>query len=196
MTTVDAVRELLWNPRGADQVFDVYALLDGARDPRIVPMLRRSGLFHRCLYAGKLPEDFLLASPHLVLLSATAPFTRELLEQGWGRSWGIFLRSVAGLDALQTHFRKFLQVQDEEGRSFFFRFFDPRVLSAFLPTCTPHQLEEFFGPVSRFLVETSVGAVLNDYYVVLERLEHRRYPVPPRPVPAPGPEAEGAAHVL
>ena len=186
----EAVLEKLWHLQGADQVFDVYALLDGARDPRIVPMIQSSGLFHRCLYSGPLPEDFLRVSPHLVLLSPRAAFTRDLLEQGWGKSWGVFLRSVADLEELHQHFRKFLQVQDEAGKSFFFRFFDPRVLGTFLPTCTASQLVEFFGPVRRFLVESAGGSLLEDFYVVLDGLERRQHLIPSAP-PEKGEEAAG-----
>jgi hypothetical protein len=36
----------------------------------------------------------------------------------------------------------------------YFRFYDPRVLQAFLPTCTAEQLNGFFGPISRFFFQS------------------------------------------
>ena len=51
------------------------------------------------------------------------------------------------------HFRKFLLVTTEPDKEFFFRFYDPRVLRIFLPTCDVKQLREFFGPVEKFICE-------------------------------------------
>jgi hypothetical protein len=35
------------------------------------------------------------------------------------------------------------------------RLYDPRVLRIYLPTCNAAETQEFFGPVSRFLMEAS-----------------------------------------
>ena len=35
---------------------------------------------------------------------------------------------------------------------------DPRVLRVFLPTCTPDELSDFFGPIGSFLVESDQPA--------------------------------------
>ena len=35
-----------------------------------------------------------------------------------------------------------------------FRFYDPRILRAFLPACTSDELRSFFGPVQRFYSPT------------------------------------------
>ena len=51
-------------------------------------------------------------------------------------------------------------VADEDGQTFFFRFYDPRVLRAFLPTCSPSQLTDFFGPVRAMIVESEGGEEL------------------------------------
>ena len=54
---------------------------------------------------------------------------------------------------MYKHFRKFLIVQAEDGMELYFRFYDPRVLRIFLPTCTRNQLIEFFGPVQKHIME-------------------------------------------
>src|SRR5436305_10083170 len=56
-------------------------------------------------------------------------------------------------DDLKKHFRKFLLVKTEDGKELYFRFYDPRVLRIFLPTCDVAQLKEFFGPVEKFICE-------------------------------------------
>ena len=51
---------------------------------------------------------------------------------------------------MRTHFRRFLLVEAPDGDSWYFRFYDPRVLERFLPTCDAAQLTDFFGPVSAY----------------------------------------------
>ena len=77
-----------------------------------------------------------------------------MLEKGWGNHWGIFVVAQgADVRALRQHFRHFTMVRDPDGKNLYFRFYDPRVLRTFLPTCTPDELWEFFGPVTAFAVE-------------------------------------------
>lgn len=135
----------------------LFALLDGARDQQIVPKLRASGVEARCLFDGELQPVLAAAAPYIVALEPAAPFTRMLLAQGWGDAWGVFLTSTASLGALRRHFRRFLRVADERGRPLMFRFYDPRVLRVYLPTCTAEELELVFGPVTAFLIEDGGG---------------------------------------
>jgi hypothetical protein len=44
-------------------------------------------------------------------------------------------------------------VKKEDGEQLYFRFYDPRVLRVFLPTCDRQQLSDFFGPVDYFVCE-------------------------------------------
>lgn len=48
----------------------VYAVLDGARDPRIEPLVRLGSLKYACLCAGPLSPSLRAAAPHLVHLAA------------------------------------------------------------------------------------------------------------------------------
>lgn len=155
---IERVIDALWDgvPPGAA----LYAVFDGARDARIVPSVARSGLEQRCLYDGRLPRELVEAAPHLLRLDRAAPATSALLRDGWGRSWGIFLASTTPLDPLRRHLRRFLRVRDEDGRRLLFRYYDPRVLRVFLPTCTPDELAQLFGPIDRFLVEADAASLL------------------------------------
>jgi hypothetical protein len=47
----------------------------------------------------------------------------------------------------------------ESGERVYFRYYDPRVLRRFLPTCSPRQEEEIFGDIGTFLVEGERGDV-------------------------------------
>ncbi len=53
----------------------------------------------------------------------------------------------------QNQNRRFLRIKTDDGQQLYFRYYDPRVLSIFLPTCDASQLQEFFGPVNQFIIE-------------------------------------------
>lgn len=167
---VDRVIQALWpTPKSPT----VWAILDCARDPQIYPALLASRLEHLCLYAGQLPAELRVAAPYLVELAAGYRFTRPLLEQGWGHSWGVFLR-IGDARNLRHHLRGFLRVQDESGRPLVFRYYDPRVLRAYLPTCEPTELATVFGPIASFVVEADRGSALLEFSFERRKLATRR----------------------
>jgi hypothetical protein len=157
--------EYLW-PEGDDPGgSQVYAILDGARDRRIEAMIRLSGLEYSCLYAGNLSPRLQSAAPYLVHLAPETRFTRELLEWGWGHSWGFFtiVPPNVTLQAHRRHFRTLLRVKDKAGQVLLFRFYDPRVLRVYLPTCTEKEAARFFGPMPRIVVEAEKSDLLINY---------------------------------
>jgi hypothetical protein len=149
------ILDMLWPQVETTATPQVYALVDGARDPRIEPLVRMSWHSYECLFSGNLSPQLRAASPYLVLCSANGRFVGSLLDQGWGQSWGVFVITPAdvSIGQLRKHFRNFFQVQDEAGRRLFFRFYDPRVLSVYLPTCTQLEARQFMGPALRIIME-------------------------------------------
>jgi hypothetical protein len=138
----------------------LYAVLDAARNPWIYRALHEheGTVAIRCLYQGEMAERLSEVAPYLVQLERTAPFTRWLLEGGWGQSWGIFIRSAARFDEVRRQLRKLTVVGTEDGKSLLFRFYDPRVLRVFLPMALPDQLRQMFGDVvERYIVEEESG---------------------------------------
>jgi hypothetical protein len=175
---VDRVLDLLWRPPTfGEPPCEVYAVLDGARSPAVTRTLMQWARGCVCLYEGPVPRELLAVAPYLVQLRRDAESTRELLTKAWGQSWGIFVATPASLGDLRRHFRKFLQVEDEQGRRLYFRYYDPRVLRAYLPTCTRRELHTLFGPVERYLAESPDGSALVEYAVGPEGLEERPLPV-------------------
>jgi hypothetical protein len=140
----------LW-PEG--QALEAYAILDGARSPRVHSMLQSPALPSCCLYSGKLSAPLQAAAPYVVHLRRGVPEVEELLERAWGASWGIFLRSEGNLESLRRHFRRFLRVRTEAGQTIVFRYYDPRVFRVYLPTCNVVELGVVFGPVAVFVLE-------------------------------------------
>ena len=156
----DRIIQTIWPSSSAGG--SVWAILDGARDERIYPALRTSGLDHRCLYGGRLSWEVEAAAPYLLEVAPHYKFTSRLIEMAWGESWGVFLR-IEEPSNLRPHLRSWLRVNDESGRFLIFRYYDPRVLRIYLPTCRPDELRAFFGPVTSYLVESENGDSLIEF---------------------------------
>ncbi len=166
------VERLLW-PAGARSA-SVWAVLDLARDRRIHAALVESRLEFLCLYAGRVPRELELAAPHIVELLPGHRLLGTLFGPGWGGSWGVFAR-IEDPTRLRSHLRKFLKVRDEAGRSLIFRYYDPRVLRAYLPTCTGDELEQLFGPLSHWIAESQGGDALIEFSRQGERLVRQQH---------------------
>lgn len=137
----------------ADPHASVFAVLDGASVPGLLNALYEHKPESICLYRGELQPDIAHVAPYLVRLEENSRFTTWVIEQGWGKHWGIFAVTHADLTALRQHFRRFLTVHDSKGNPLLFRYYDPRVLRVFLPTCNQEELKAMFGPVERYLME-------------------------------------------
>ena len=164
--------QALW-PAGAAGP-GVWAVLDCARDPRIYGALVESRLEFRCLYSGRLPAELERVAPQLVELLPGHRLVDRLLDEGWGRSWGLFVK-IDDASALRHHLRKFLKVRDEDGRSLIFRYYDPRVMRTYLPSCRPDELATMFGPVAAFLAEDVRGQALLEFSRQGGRLVEQRH---------------------
>jgi hypothetical protein len=148
---VNKVKQQIWfepMPPGVQ----VYALVDAARNEKIYPAVTGCTLEWECLYIGDIPIELQQVAPYLVQLHKDDSFTASLITDGWEDHWGIYMWAPAELADLKQHFRKFLTVADEAGKQLVFRYYDPRVFRAYLPTCTPAELDQMFGPVQEFIV--------------------------------------------
>ena len=57
---------------------------------------------------------------------------KRLDSFNWEDNLGIFIHSYADFETVYQHLRKFPMLQDERGKWFFFRFYDPKVLHDYL----------------------------------------------------------------
>lgn len=144
---VARIEEILW-PEGPRQ--NIWMILDGARTIEIFRTLLACHLEYACLYSGQLSPELEIAAPYLVQLDHGYKDTHKLIERACGNSWGVFLRSDTSLKKLRRHLREFLVVRDERGNRLVFRYYDPRVLRVYLPTCTMAELRTVFGPIECF----------------------------------------------
>jgi len=143
----------LWRPVEGKVPLKVYAVVDAARSALIYPKIMSSGIESACLHRGEKGRELAWVAPYLVGLRMEDPFTTWFLENGWGNSWGIFVNSAATFNKVKQHFQTFLTVYDEDGNAFFFRFYDPRVMRVYLPTCNAEEIQKIFGVVENFMLE-------------------------------------------
>jgi hypothetical protein len=138
----------------------LYGIVDGAQD---LSLAYEAKLQYRqqitSLFEGEMAEGAANVAPYLVPIDPSSAYLENWAAR-WGRNAGILLTTTADLEPLRPHLRKVFIAQDEQGQEFFFRFYDPRVLRAYLPTCTHDELTMFWGPIHCFLVEDSKGAGL------------------------------------
>jgi hypothetical protein len=131
----------------------VYVVLDGASAPHLPQMLARLEVESVCLFRGELAPDVAQMAPYLAVFKPDTPFAEWLLQEGWGKHWGIFALSKADFRTMRKHFRTFLKVYGPDLKPLYFRYYDPRVLRTYLPTCNKQELRTIFGPVIRYIVE-------------------------------------------
>src|SRR3954453_16036770 len=120
----------------------LYMLLDAARDPLIYEWLSLLGdkVESRSLYQGDLGTSLAHVSPYLLQLRNADDEGWRFAVAGYGRNWGVFLVTNADFAEVRRHLRKFNIVYCEDKTPLVFRFYDPRVLRRFLPTCTVDEL--------------------------------------------------------
>jgi hypothetical protein len=150
----------------SDPATNVFAILDGASIPDLLDMLYQHYPEFVCLYRGELDPDIAEVAPYLVRLEQKTPVTDWLLTRGWGKHWGIFVTTKSDLTAVRQHFRRFLTVHSSDGTPMLFRYYDPRVLRVYLPTCNAQELATVFGPVERFVSEGSTPEACLQFHLL------------------------------
>jgi pSer/pThr/pTyr-binding forkhead associated (FHA) protein len=140
----------------------LFTVIDAAGEG-MADLLQTSRLRHQRLFDGEAADPSAGHIPMLVELGQASPagvgadtqaFLEALLRAAWGKSRGIFCTSPSPFEALLEHFCSFLLMRTKQQRPLYFRFYDPRVLRALLPTCEPQEMRAIFGPVASYLVES------------------------------------------
>jgi hypothetical protein len=145
----------------------LYAVVDAAQDYRLAVGARDIlGEPLRPLFSNA-PHFMTRMGPYLVRIKCTNryPEYMKLWTDQLGGNRGILFFSKAWPKTLRQHLRTLFKVYDEEGEMFYFRFYDPRVLRAYLPTCTIKECREFFGPMRSIFAEGLDSAQVNHYQV-------------------------------
>jgi hypothetical protein len=151
-TLQDRVLEVL-----RSQKEPLFAILDAARDPMVYLRITECPERKQSLYEGPEAARFAFVAPYLISLPRNSLFLERLVREGWGNAWGMYLTCEKPFEEVRRQLRRHLLVELEgKPGKVVFRFYDPRVLRAFLPTCEPDQAVQFFGPIGEFLMEGPV----------------------------------------
>lgn len=140
----------------------LFAILDAARDRRVRALLQACTEKHESLFDGEKGQRLADVAPYLVEFSPASPLLDVLVNDAWGESWGVYLIGLRPFKEVRRRLRRSLMVQDEEtNKNLYFRFYDPRVLRIFWPTCSTRQRSEMLGTeISAFLLEGLDAGVL------------------------------------
>ncbi|MEZ5007821.1 MAG: DUF4123 domain-containing protein [Chitinophagales bacterium] len=130
-----------------------FLIIDGAKLEEMLETALKKCSFHESLYRSNNEDIMPDVAPYLLRTNNGSKFMDWYLTNGWKNSWGFLMESKHAFKHIHRHLRRFLLVKTEDGKKLYFRFYDPRVLRVFLPTCDKYQLEEFFGPIDAFIVE-------------------------------------------
>ncbi len=131
----------------------LYMIIDCAHDPRIYPAILQTLNAKCCLFTEeKISESIKAVAPFLVKIKQMDEFMRWCVQEGVHRNWMIFFTSkIHHVSDLRLHLKRFSIAQGPEGKQYFFRFYDPRVLPVFLMSSETDR-----GEMLRHIVKISV----------------------------------------
>lgn len=145
----------------------------------------------RNLFQGEFGEKTQKIGPYLIEIfpklqrndNVAGFFTRKheiFTKYNWDDEQGIFIHSYYDFETVYQHLRHFAMQQDENGKWFFFRFYDPRVLRDYLETIAivPAKLSKFFGDHKRIIYAFGSGFDDSFYYYQLKTLPEETLPSP------------------
>ena len=170
-----SLHKFIWRRRLLGE--QVFGIVDSARDRK----LARSAWFRYhlptwTLFDSNVSPQMADVAPYLVAFQHHLKYPYpgsgylDLWNQRIGNSASILLFSDAHPRTLWEHLNGLFTVVDEEGNMFFFRYYDPRVLREFLPTCTKKQTLDFFGPINCIMVESETPNSILEYTCGLDGL--------------------------
>jgi hypothetical protein len=146
---------------------NIFCIIDAAIDDNLYHEIKNSGWDYRCLYKkgvhyeGERLTDALAATAvYLLLLDPDKVPVEQFIGRQLGKHRVIFLQANASIGELTDHFSGLLKAMDENGNLFNFRYFDPRILRVYLPTCTEEEKHIFYGPAQIFWAEDRDNGML------------------------------------
>ncbi|MDD1796349.1 DUF4123 domain-containing protein [Enterovibrio sp. ZSDZ42] len=141
----------------AQGLLKTYAVLDAAKLQWGRSEIEDSRLNFKCLFKGKAEEALSDVAPYLIELCPDSDFTQKLFTYNsrmpdamtgvhlWHKAPAIYLRSSLPLEALWQHLRRFTQLQDNNGKRYFFRFYDPIWIEALIKALGPERSAHLFS---------------------------------------------------
>jgi hypothetical protein len=157
----------------SDESVGLYAVVDACQAPELIELARSQyGQPNRMLFKGKAAslEEVELFAPFFISIDPETDFLDHWITY-CGENAGVLFTTAAPPVRIFRHLRKIFVVQDEGGQEHFFRFYDPRVLRVYLPTCSREELRTFFGPIQAFYVDGKEPSKLVKFGIESEDLQ-------------------------
>lgn len=148
------LRASLWAGSGVR----VHAVIDGRVVPDIAAMLGKADIAGwDCLQRGALSAEAAARAAYLAELKPQSPFTDWLLDVATPTypGWGVLSASTQALLPVREHCRALSEVRMPDGERRRWRWWDPEVVRALLPTLLASQLDEFFALGQTIVVPTA-----------------------------------------
>jgi hypothetical protein len=129
----------------------LYAILDATDAPAVpAKATELGGEKAISLFAGSRQQEYWKYAPYLLRVDATVLAWIE--KTLWTSPWGIFVVSNSDFAVVQAQMRKLLRVRMKSGEEAIFRFYDPRVLVAYMAGCTVQESADFFNQIRAYVV--------------------------------------------
>lgn len=153
---------------------NIYAVIDGASTKGLLGALDSNQPEYSCLFSGKLNPELAETAPYLIRLDTQTALVDWLFD-GWGKHYGIYALVPDEMEfkAVRKHFRGFMVVKSPQNKPWHFRYYDPRILRDFLPTCDKPQQSQMFGSVKLYIAEGVEPLSVNLYWEGAQGVEYK-----------------------
>lgn len=159
-STKTTVEEFLLG-KAADDDYNLYGIVDSARNEEVFRYLITGNVIYKSLFEGTMDVQSFGVSGFLVECKKESSLFQWMTTEVWGNSCCIFFTSKSSFDELFIHFQQFNRVYLEDDEVVLFRYYDPRVLRVYLPSCNHNEIDAFFGDVNNFFAESENPEKIN-----------------------------------
>jgi hypothetical protein len=135
----------------------VYAILDATKDMLVRAFVEACGEPVVALTETLIGNRAGIGCYLVAIPKTSVKLLDFLVKDGWGKNWGVYCSSQAGMDAVANHLRNTINVYTVTGSPFQLRLYEPNLLRWFLPGLLPHEAMSVLGPLSRFAAEANGG---------------------------------------
>lgn len=156
----------------------LFAVIDSAQDLELAFASQQLyGETIHTLFQGDMTDALADVAPYMTKIDLQKDYLARWQEQLGNNAGILFVTKQNDVDQLVQHLRGIFVVEDDTQQEYFFRFYDPRVMHSYLPTCNESELSEFFGPISRFFIQSEQPNHLTQYSIVENHLSTSEFPL-------------------
>ena len=133
----------------------LYAIIDCAQHETIYTRLKQHADVYLSQYSNDVPDSLKAAGPVLYQLRKDNALSAWIITQGYQNNWFILFPSLGQtMIDLRRHFKRFAMVESPEGKAMYFRYYDPRVMRNYIPSCNEEERRYIFAKLSCFWAQS------------------------------------------